>query len=180
MKLKGLVWFFTIVLILISLWELSYTWVVRNHENSVKAQAERIVKKTNPELKVGSEDFNTVAGHKRDSMLLATRDKAIYPLLGTTYQKCKENELNLGLDLQGGISVTMDVSLEGLIKSLSNNPKDTGLANALQIATNQRAVNASADYITLFSDTYTKQNGAGKLASLFAGQGKSIKVTASD
>ena len=41
MKMKGLVWFFTIALILISLWELSYTWVVRNYESSVKATAER-------------------------------------------------------------------------------------------------------------------------------------------
>ena len=47
MKLKGLVWFFTIALILISLWELSYTWVVRSHESKVKAQAERLVKKSN-------------------------------------------------------------------------------------------------------------------------------------
>ena len=46
MKLKGLVWFFTIALTIISLWELSYTWVVRNYENSVTAKAEKIVKKT--------------------------------------------------------------------------------------------------------------------------------------
>lgn len=45
MKLKGLVWFFTIALLIISVWELSYTWVVRNYENSVRAQAERIVKR---------------------------------------------------------------------------------------------------------------------------------------
>ncbi len=57
-------------------------------------------------------------------LLDSTKDTKIYPVLGTTYQKSKENELNLGLDLQGGMNGTMDVSLEGLIKSLSNNPKD--------------------------------------------------------
>jgi len=46
-------------------------------------------------------------------MLLATRDKAIYPLLGTTYQKCKENELNLGLDCRVA-RVNNGLSLEGL------------------------------------------------------------------
>jgi SecD/SecF fusion protein len=50
MKLKGLVWFFTIALIIISLWELSYTWAVKNYENEVKAQAERIVKKQNTKM----------------------------------------------------------------------------------------------------------------------------------
>ena len=44
MKLKGLVWFFTIALTVISIWELSYTLVIRNYENTVKAQATKIVK----------------------------------------------------------------------------------------------------------------------------------------
>ena len=50
MKLKGLVWFFTIALILISLWELSYTWVIRSYEGKVRAQAERIVKNQSSNL----------------------------------------------------------------------------------------------------------------------------------
>ncbi len=179
MKLKGLVWFFTIALILISLWELSYTWVVRNYESSVKAQATKLVKKAAPSLDAKSDDFNAEVKVKYDSILLATRDKSIFPVVGTTYQKCKENELNLGLDLQGGISVTMDVSLEGLLKSLSNNAKDPGLLKALETAT-ERKLNSDADYITLFKNAYIEQNGQGKMASLFAGQGKEIKPADSD
>jgi SecD/SecF fusion protein len=174
MKLKGLVWFFTIALILISLWELSYTWVVRSYEGGVKAQAARLAKKAYPSLNANSDDFKAAAKIKSDSILLVTKDKSIFPVVGTTYQKCKENELNLGLDLQGGISVTMDVSLEGLLKSLSNNPKDTALLKAIETATAQK-VNSDADYITLFKDAFIKQNGAGKLAGLFAGQGKDVK-----
>ena len=63
------------------------------------------------------------------------------------------------MDLQGGISVTMDVSLEDLLKSLSNNSKDPALLKAIQTATAQK-VNSDADYITLFTDAYIKQNGA--------------------
>ncbi|MFM2326337.1 MAG: hypothetical protein RIR31_539, partial [Bacteroidota bacterium] len=121
MKLKGLVWFFTIALILISLWELSYTWVVRNYESSVKTQATKLAKKIAPGAT--GDVLDAVIKDKKDSILLASKDKAIFPLVGTSYQKCKENELNLGLDLQGGISVTMNVSLDGLLKSLSNNSK---------------------------------------------------------
>ena len=173
MKLKGLVWFFTIALILISIWELSYTWVVRNYESSVKATAERLVKKSSSNLP--AEEYNSLVKAKTQHILDSTRDKAIYPLVGTTYQKCKENELNLGLDLQGGISVTMDVSLEGLIKSLSNNPKDPKLVMALQSATAQK-VNSEDNYITLFTDAYTKTNGKGSLSGLFAGPNKEIKI----
>lgn len=83
------------------------------------------------------------------------------------------------MDLQGGMSVTMDVSLEGMIKSLSNNPKDPTLLNALNTATASK-VNSESDYITLFSDAYIKQNGGGKLSSIFAGPGKEVKIDDKD
>ena len=110
MKLKGLVWFFTIALILISLWELSYTWVVRSYEGKVKETATRLVK--NQTTGMNADDKANVIRAKMQHILDSTKEKEIYPLVGTTYQKCKEYELNLGLDLQGGMSVTMDVSLQ--------------------------------------------------------------------
>ena len=177
MKLKGLVWFFAIALTIISLWELSYTWVVRNYESTVKAKAEKIVKTSLPNLKGDSKD--SAVQLRKQRILDSTKDKSIYPVFGTTYQKCKENELNLGLDLQGGISVTMDVSLEGLLKSLSNNGKDPILLNALRNATAQKT-NSDADFITLFKDAFIQQNGAGKLSSLFAGAGKEVKINDND
>ncbi len=179
MKLKGLVWFFAIALILISLWELSYTWVVRSYEGKIKTQAEKIVKSQSPSLSNKSDEFALAVKSRMQHILDSTRDKSIYPVIGTTYQKCKENELNLGLDLQGGMSVTMDVSLEGLIKSMSNNPKDAGLLKALQTATAQR-VTDKTDYITLFQKAYAGQNGSGKLGALFGGAGKQVKVNDSD
>jgi len=177
MKLKGLVWFFAIALIFISLWELSYTWVIRNYEGKVKAQAEKQVKSQFPDIK--GEDKDLLVKNRMQRMLDSTRDKSIYPLVGTTYQKCKENELKLGLDLQGGMSVTMDVSLEGLLKSMSNNPKDPALLKAIQTA-NVQKINNTTDYITLFAAAYKEQNPTAKLTSLFAGAGKSIKITDSD
>ncbi len=177
MKLKGLVWFFTIALIVISLWELSYTWVVRSYEGKVKTQAERLVKKESANL--SADDRTALVKAKVRQILDSTRDKEIFPLVGTTYQKCKENELNLGLDLQGGISVTMDVSLEGLIKSLSNNSKDPLLIKAIQTA-NAKKINSEENFITLFTDAYIQQNGGGKLNTLFAGPGKEIKIGESD
>ena len=177
MKLKGLVWFFAIALTIISLWELSYTWVIRNYESSIKAKAEKIVRTANPGLK--GDDKDAAVKIRMQRILDSTKDQSIYPLIGTSYQKCKENELNLGLDLQGGISVTMDVNLEGLLKSLSNNSKDPALLRALQTATAQKT-NSDADYITLFNNAYTQQNGPGKLAGLFAGAGKEVKITDND
>ncbi|MFT3907829.1 MAG: protein translocase subunit SecDF [Ferruginibacter sp.] len=177
MKLKGLVWFFTIALILISVWELSYTWVVRSYESKVRTQAERLVKSKTAGL--SPDEKEAVIKAKVQHILDSTRDKSIYPVVGTTYQKCKENELNLGLDLQGGISVTMDVSLQGLLKSLSNNSKDPLLLNAINTA-NGKKLNSEDDYITLFTDAYIAANGKDKLWTLFTGPGKEIKANDPD
>ncbi|HEV2833367.1 MAG TPA: protein translocase subunit SecDF, partial [Hanamia sp.] len=177
MKLKGLVWFFTITLILISVYQLSFTWVVNSHESKMKAKAEKSVMMSHPGV-TGDEKDELVRA-KFHHYLDSTRDEKIYPILGTTYQKSKENELNLGLDLQGGMSVTMNVSLDGLLKSLSNNPKDPQLLKAIQTA-NAQKVKSDLDYISLFGQVFKEQNPGVKLASLFAGAGRSIKITDSD
>ena len=172
MKLKGLVWFFTIALVLISIWELSYTFVVRNYESSVKAQATRLVK--NQTAGMNAEERDEIIKTKTQHILDSTKEKEIYPIVGTTYQKCKEYELNLGLDLQGGMSVTMDVSLQGLLKSLSNNPRDPTLLKALQTA-NAQKIKSEANFVDLFSQAYIEQNGSGKLSGLFTGPNKEVK-----
>jgi SecD/SecF fusion protein len=177
MKLKGLVWFFTIVLILVSLWELSYTWVIKSHENNVEAQARKIVKRQNPAASPADLDLLTEA--KKDFILDSTKNKAIYPFFGTSYKECKKNELGLGLDLQGGMNVTLDVSLEGLIRGLSNNPKDPMLADAIRTATIQKGA-SNEDYISLFKKVFIQKNGAGKLSSIFAGSKSNVKPGDSD
>ena len=177
MKLKGLVWFFTIALTVISLWELSYTWVVRNYESTVTAKATKVVKAAYPNA--SKEDRDALIEVRKKRILDSTSEEKIYPVFGNTYKQCKSNELNLGLDLQGGISVTMDVSLTDLLKSLSNNRNSPALTSAINAA-NLEKEKSDADYVTLFTDAFIKQNGPGKLAGAFAGAEKEIKTTDSD
>ena len=177
MKLKGLVWFFAIMLVVISLYQLSFTWVVNSFEGQMKQKAVRYVNIHYPGV-TGDDKDNLVKGQLQH-ILDSNRDTKIYPLLGTSYLKCKENELNLGLDLQGGMSVTLNVDLEGVIKSLSSNPHDPQLLKALSETTNEK-VKSDLDYITLFGQVFKKQNPGINLASLFAGPGKTIKITDDD
>jgi SecD/SecF fusion protein len=177
MKLKGLVWFFAITLILISIYQLSFTWVVNSYEAKMKLKAEKTVKMANPGVTADEKD--ALVTKQFQHLLDSSRDVKIYPLLGTTYLKCKENELNLGLDLQGGMNVTLNVDLQGVIKSMSNNPKDPQLLNALN-ATDAEKANSDLDYISLFGQVFKQQNPGVNLASLFAGVGKSIKITDND
>ncbi len=180
MQLKGLIRFFAIALILISLYQLHFTWVVRNHEKKMENKANSFVKASFPNAAPEVKDQEYKKRLRR--MLDSTKEKTItYGITGAiTYQKAKEQELNLGLDLQGGMSVTLEVELEGLLKSLANNSKEPAFNKALQTATQRRAT-SDADYITLFAQAYKEQNPTGRLAALFAGAGqRNIKIEDSD
>ena len=119
MQLKGLVRFFTILLIIYSIYELSLTWVVRAHEKKMEAKAKS---QANFIIKNGTPAQKEQAYRERLKRLLdSTKSQTVhYGIQGAiSYQQAKENELNLGLDLQGGINVTMEVELSGLLRSMT-------------------------------------------------------------
>lgn len=193
MQLKGLVRFFTVLLIIYSLYQLSFTWFVRNHEKKMEARAMSYVKKNFPSATqkfpnnkdsqlIYQERLDKVYQDRLRRLLDSTRDVTItYGINGAmSYQKAKEEELNLGLDLQGGMNVTMEVEMTGLLRSLSNNSKDPNFLAALQNAEKRKA-NSGADFITLFVEEYRKLEKVRPLASLFAGAaaGK-IDINSSD
>ena len=182
MALKGLVRFFAIMLILISIWQLSFTWIVNSFESKQKARAEKFVKNNFGTASKETKDSATNAVYRRYIDSLKEKELLDIPVLfpKLTYQKATEQELNLGLDLQGGMNVTLEVGLDGLVRSMSNNPKDVTLNNALTSAVALKK-NSDADFVTLFGEAYNKASLNGRLAPLFAGgKNKTIKIDASN
>jgi SecD/SecF fusion protein len=189
MQLKGLVRFFAIALILICVYQLSFTWFVRNHEGEMETKADMWMKRFptpeqqypgNKELQSAYADsLKEVKKQRLQRLLDSTKDSKLAFGL-TTYRNAKEKELLLGLDLQGGMSVTMEVGLGDLIKSLANYTKDPLFLKALENA-NARKANSGADLISLFSEEFKKVNPTAKLAPYFAtrSNGK-VKFDATD
>lgn len=177
MQLKGLVRFFTILLILYSIYELSFTWVVRNHEKKMEAKATQFVSRNYPNADAATKA--SVYADRLKRLLDSTKDETVhYGFTGAvSYDKAKREELNLGLDLKGGINVTMEVELSGLLRSLASNSTDPIFLKALENATARKA-NSGADYISLFVEEYKKLNPTGNLAGIFASD--EIKPTDSD
>ena len=97
MQLKGLIRFFTILLILYSIYELSFTWVVRSHENKMEAKARQWVKMNYSNADSATKAQAYDARIKR--LLDSTKDKTVhYGITGAiSYDKAKREELNLGL-----------------------------------------------------------------------------------
>jgi len=189
MQLKGLVKIFAIVLIIICVYQLSFTWLVKNHEGEMEKKAAGWLKQfptasqVYPNDKELQEKYNDSLADLKKERLRRLLDSTKDTKLGfgfTSYRSAKEKELMLGLDLQGGMSVTMEVGLDGLLKSLANFTKDPIFNKALQQAIARKA-NGGADLITLFREEFTKLNPTGKLAPFFAARSNGkVKFDAND
>ena len=181
MQLKGLVRFFTVLLIVYSLYQLSFTWFVKNHEKKMTARAQEYVNKNFPTAaakfpgdkkaqEAYQDELDKIREKYADSLIKATENTTVtYGINGAmSYKKAKEEELNLGLDLQGGMNVTLEVEMTGLLKSLSNNSNNENFLAALKNADGRKG-NSDADFITLFIQEFRRINPNGTLASIFAG-----------
>ncbi len=167
MHLKGLVKFFTVALIAISLYQLSLTLVVRNEEKKMHAQAMREAKADDPAA--SGTALDKLVDNYYQSITDSMQGEVIFsiPVLKKyTYQAAKAEELSLGLDLQGGMNVTLEVSLDDLVRSMSNNPRDVALNKAIADA-NAAKANSEANFITLFGETFQKENPSVNMAYLF-------------
>lgn len=170
MQLKGLVKIFTIALILISLFQLSFTFFVNNFEKKQAAIVEREIKAENPDL---SGEALELAKTDRLRFVLDSMSNHTVMNFGFAkfnYQEAKEQQLNLGLDLQGGMNVVLEVSLVDLVRSMSNNPKDPALNAALNDAKNMQ-VSSQENFVILFQKAFEAKNPNVRLANLFVKPG---------
>lgn len=175
MQLKGLVRFFTILLIIYSLYQLSFTWFVRGHEKKMEARAKSYLNANYPDAKKYSriddlpDSLKKLYDARLKRLLDSTKDVTVtYGITGAiSYQKAKAEELNLGLDLQGGMNVTLEVEMTELLMTLANRSKDATFLKAIENA-NKRKANSDANFVKLFSEEYEKLNPNGRLAGLFA------------
>ncbi len=158
MKSKGAIKLFAIALTVVCLFQLSFTWFTYRAEQTAKEFANGDVVKERAYLDSIAREPLVNLGFKK-----------------FTYLECKERELNLGLDLQGGMNVTLEVSIGDLIRSLSNNNSDATFNKAIEV-TNEKIKTSQKDYVTLFGETYTELAPEGKLAAVFANQTNKEKV----
>lgn len=88
--------------------------------------------------------------------------------LGYTLKECRDKEINLGLDLKGGMNVTLEVSVADIIKSLSDFNTNANFNQALANATELEKTNSQKSYIDLFVESYLKLDPQAKLATIFS------------
>ncbi|SEG28241.1 protein translocase subunit SecDF [Algoriphagus boritolerans] len=155
MQNKGIVVFLTVLVTVLCLYYLSFTFV----SNNVQQKAEAFATDTN-----GNVDFA-----KKRAYLDSVWREPVYSFLGGdfTYQEVKETELGLGLDLQGGMHVTLEVSPVEIVKGLAGNPKDEAFNKSVMEA-REEAKTSNTRYVDLFYAAFQRNNPGKSLSSIFA------------
>jgi len=150
MQNKGAIRLFAILLALICVYQLMFTFKANQVEKAAKVHAK---------------------GDKQKEMayLDSMSSEVVYNLIGIrkyTFKEVKALELGLGLDLQGGMNVTLEVSVVDLIKSLSGFSKDSTFIEAIRLA-KEKQKNSQEGFVTLFGKSFEEISPSGKLASIF-------------
>ena len=151
MQNKGFVKVFAVLLTLVCLFYLSFSFVTRHH------------------MSKAAEDPKGEA-HYLDSMQNEKVYLGVYSL-----KQCREMEIGLGLDLKGGMNVILEVSVPDVVKALADHKSDETFNQAIATATKQ-SITSQEDFITLFIKEYKNQKPEGALAELFATQQLKDKV----
>lgn len=148
MQNKGAITLLAIALALVSIYQLSFTYKTTRVEKAAREYAQG-----NPDME--------------KAYLDSIANQEVYNFLGLakfTYKECKELELNLGLDLRGGMNVTMEVDVADVVRSLANYSPDEAFNQAIQEAIKMRN-SSPKDFVTLFGEAFAKIAPNAQLAS---------------
>ena len=169
MQSKGWIRFVAILLAIASIWQLSFTVVTRLQEKKAAKYAEQqalqFVESSNVPAEVREYVMDSVANIRNRAYIDSISAEKVF--LGYNFKSVKEKEINLGLDLKGGMNVMLQVQLEDLVKALSGNSTDPDFVAALAQA-KANNVNSSQDFIGLFADAWNQVAPQRRMAEIFA------------
>jgi SecD/SecF fusion protein len=167
MQNKGLVIVLTVVITALCLYYLSFTYISYGV--------------TQDAIEYATDKNGVVNLNKKQTYLDSMWNVPVYNLFGAeyTYKEVKDNELSLGLDLQGGMHVTLEVSPVDIIKSLSANNQDSSFLKALQVARSAQK-NSQENFSDLFFKAYKDANPDKNLTSIFANAVTKGRIASND
>jgi len=166
MQTKGFIRVLTIALLLICAFYLGFTFVSNHYQGIAEKKALAVAGIKSPDT--SNKKYTAALNESLDSLA----NKKVYPILlsrffdkGYTFQEVREKELGLGLDLKGGMNVTLQISVPDILRALANNNPDKKFNQAIDnVMSNQTAQD---DFVGSFMKEYKKIAPEGNLAQIF-------------
>jgi SecD/SecF fusion protein len=177
MQLKGVVRFFTIVITLVCIYQLSFTVASRLVESKAETFARAAVGTVPADLSgqrrmVVEDSLEREFRKTRREYLDSIQNETVLNLgiVKYSYKDCRDKQINLGLDLKGGMNIVLEISEDDVLKKLAYNSKNPTFNKAIELAV-KKQTEQEGDFVTLFGEAYnelTKGNEKEKLAGIFA------------
>ena len=183
MRNKGFFWFLTILLTAICVYQLSFTWVSNSVEKKAEKEAETRVETlkeeaakndmigylpNNTKVNFNDSDAEELAKSAFINQILKEKaETAVYPVFGSTFKDVKKRSLAFGLDLVGGMSVTLEVSIPDLVRSYAQNPRELTFKKPYEAALAVYGAEGG-DFVEMFVAEHKKFNKKDPLVRLFA------------
>ncbi len=184
MQNKGIIRLFAILFALVCVYQLSFTFITKKIEkNAVEFANNGTAKQQAVVLADGDAVFeaylqDSITKAREKYYLDSIANMEVYNLLVRkyTYLECKERELNLGLDLKGGMNVTLEVSVEDVVKALAKDPDDPIFARGIALA-KEKQKSSQSDFVTLFAEAMQEVAPNANLSSFFLTSELQDKIT---
>ncbi len=184
MQNRGAIKFFAIAFALVCLYQLSFTFVASRYEKKAKEyavneQAQNMAKKLAGGNELLQKYYLDSLSRVRESYFLDSIANEVVYNIGIdkyTFKEVKARELNLGLDLKGGMNVVLEISVGDIIKALSGNSDNPTFKKALAAAYKAQK-NSNKDFVTLFGEEFNKIDPNARLASIFLYEFKDKGIT---
>jgi len=186
MQSRGAIKFFAILFALVCMFQLSFTFVTSRVASKANTYAHsEVTANLAKELADGDE---LLEGYLTDSIFRA-REKYYLDSMANievfnillrkyTYKECREREINLGLDLKGGMNVTLEVSIGSIVRGLSGNSQNPTFLKAMELA-REKQKDSQSDFVTLFGEAIEELDPNFSLASIFLYEFRDKGITAS-
>lgn len=189
MQNKGAIKFFAIIFALVCFFHLSFTLCTRSIEKDAKAfanhpeVAEMAKKLANGDPFKENFYLDSLTKSRENYFLDSISSEVVYNFLWIrkyTYRDCKNREINLGLDLKGGMNVTLEISIPDIVVAMAGkNAKDPSFIKAMEMA-REKYRKSQTDFLTLFAESYKEVAPNGKLASIFSFNLEAIKTNSTN
>ena len=175
MQNKGLIKFLTWAFVLVCLYQLSFSFVTSRVEKNAAKAADAYVQSTTAQNLINAKSHGDAlyAQALKDSLLIdreaqyldSMASEKVY--LGYTYRQCQAREINLGLDLKGGMNVMLEVSTVDVVRALAGHTEDSVFNKAIDMAVAAQKKTTNRDFVSLFYDAIREVNPNVQLASYF-------------
>ena len=160
MQNKNAILLFTVLLSFATLYTLSFNWVASNYEEEAEQYGAFVADSLESNGEISESEWSTSASQAAREFLRDSANAEIYPVFGHTYREVIEQELNLGLDLQGGMAVTLEVSISDLFISLSDYSSNETFRQAISQAKSAQRSTQGVTYADLFEQSWTEINSS--------------------